>query len=573
MLQIKLKHLKHLSRGTEACLCAWKIAIIILFVLIVACAHNTLQMEAHMTGSVNPLMMVLPKPKSLITKDGIFVFNGNCAIAAKGCALRVAEQLKLDLHKYPQFNLSISEGGNIILVCDAVQKYDESYNITIEPSKITISAASEKGLFWATRTLLQIIMHAKQLSEKSSLALPCAEICDEPAFHWRGLNLDCARHFISKEYLLRTIDVLALYRMNVLHLHLTDDQGWRLEIKKYPRLTEIGAWRKQKNKMYGGFYTQREMKEIIEYAAKHHVMVVPEIDMPGHVQAALASYPHLSCTGENIEVSTRWGIHKDVLCLGKESTFEFVTNVLDEVCELFPSKYIHIGGDECLTLRWKRCAYCQKRIQKEKLPNEKALLGYFIKRVAEYLSSKGKILIGWDEIAEWDLPKQVMMQAWRSFTKAENAAANGYDTIVSPTSHCYFDYGITYTGLERVYSFFPIPPMLPLGDEHRIVGSEACMWTEFAPEHKIDRMLYPRLIVFSETIWSPLPRDNFGKFVIRLRAQYPLLKEMGIQFGPESECYFSRLRYNGRMLKVLLSILVNDFEAAMENLKHYQPTQ
>ncbi|MCX7679853.1 MAG: beta-N-acetylhexosaminidase [Spirochaetes bacterium] len=543
----------------------------VFFMIVLASAHHAIEPNEQMHCKINPLTCILPAPKSVILQGGVFILPTTSAISAKGCAHRVVDQFIADVNKFTKCNFINAKGGNIIFLCDGVQNDDESYRITIDPSRITISATTERGLFWGSRSFLQLIIHAARNCE-NVISIPCAQIYDEPAFRWRGLNLDCARHFMSKEYIFKTIDVLSLYRMNVLHLHLTDDQGWRVEIKKYPLLTEIGAWRKQNGKKYGGFYTQKEIKEIVEYANRRHVLVVPEIDMPGHVQAAIASYPHLSCMGEKIEVSTRWGIHKDVLCVGKESTFDFVKDVLDEAIALFPSKYFHIGGDECLTLRWKRCEYCQMRIKNENLPNEKALHGYFVTRVASYLKLKGKILIGWDEIAESNLPENAVVQSWRGFKGAEIAAASGCKAIVSPTSHCYFDYGLTYTGLKKVYSFSPIPPMLPFGDEHLIMGSEACMWTEFAPEGKVDYMLYPRLLVLSEALWSSSQRKNFNEFLPRLRAQYPLLTALKVSYGPESEHYLWRLRYVARTIKIFFTILFHDPEAAWENLTHYHET-
>ncbi len=522
---------------------------------------------------MNPLMMIVPKPASVAIKEGVFVLMRNCAIYGKGEAREIAAILaeEINARVHIPVNQSAKQGTISLTVGSTRNEEDESYRISITPTAIRLSSSSKAGLFRASRTFLQILLLARIHHNPGDVQIPCGEIYDAPAFRWRGLNLDCVRHFISKDYLLRTIDVLALYRMDVLHLHLTDDQGWRLEIKKYPKLTEIGAWRKRGTTVYGGFYTQREMKEIIEYAAQRHILIVPEIEMPGHAQAAIAAYPHLSCTGAPIEVSTRWGIHKDVYCAGKDDTFHFLEDVLDEIIAIFPSKYIHVGGDECLTLRWKRCPFCQKRMRDEGIADEKSLQGYFLRRIESYLKSKGKILIGWDEIIEGGLPENAVVQSWRGFKGAEFAASSGHHTIVSPTSHCYFDFGLTYTGLEKVYSFSPIPPMLPLGDEKHILGSEACMWTEFTPEDKIDAMLYPRLIVLSEALWSHPAGKNYSEFLTRLRGHYPLLASFAIHVGAESESYFSRIRYNARMAGVFFSILRRDPEAAWENLTHYQP--
>ncbi len=548
----------------------WYFFAIIIVVLFLAC--RLFPLKGGSPAPMNTLTLLLPKPTSVVVHEGSFTFSGDCSVSGKGEAQRITAMFTKEINALLHLNINSSAKRKIVLAIDGLTgEDDESYRISITPTAIHLSASSQAGLFRASRTLLQICMIARAHQSAGEIQIPSAEITDKPAFHWRGLNLDCARHFLSKEYLLRTIDVLALYRMNVLHLHLTDDQGWRLEIKKYPKLTETGAWRKENGKKYGGYYTQREMKEIIEYAAQRHILIVPEIDMPGHTQAAIASYPQLSCTGQAIEVSTRWGIHKDVLCVGKESTFDFIRDVLDEVVELFPSKYIHIGGDECLTLRWKRCPLCRKRMHDEGISDERKLQGYFLRRIESYLKSKDKILIGWDEIIEGGLPENAVVQSWRGFKGAEFAASTGHNTIVSPTSHCYFDYGLTYTDLEKVYSFSPIPPMLPLGDEKHILGSEACMWTEFTPESKIDSMLYPRLIVLAETLWSHTAGKNYSEFLTRLRGHYSLLASLGIHVGAESESYFARIRYNARMAGIFFSILIRDPEAAWENLTHYQP--
>jgi hexosaminidase len=524
-------------------------------------------------SSMNTALLILPRPQSVSLNEGMFYVDEHCFISGTGKAHICAQTLAEDITKQTGFRIGINEkNARIFLLIEGTpKKRDESYRISIAPNTVRISSASENGLFRASRTFLQLVMLSRMRTASARIELPCAEISDHPAFAWRGLNLDCVRHFISKEYIKRTIDVMALYRMNVLHLHLTDDQGWRLEIKKYPKLTEIGAWRESGGKKYGGYYTQDDMKEIIAYAARRRILIVPEIEMPGHAQAAIASYPNLSCTGKPIGVSTRWGIHKDVFCAGKEETFSFLHDVLDEVIELFPSPYIHVGGDECLTLQWKRCPHCRKRMRDEGIADEKALQGYFIGRIASYVTSKGKTIIGWDEIIEGGLPEDAIVQSWRGFGGAEFAASSGRDTIVSPTSHCYFDYGLTYTNLEKVYSFSPIPRMLPLGDESHILGSEACMWTEFVPEETIDHMLYPRLLALSEALWTHPHTKDFNEFIARLRAHYLLCESLGITVGPESESYFSRLRYNARMAGVFFSILMRDPEAAWENLTHYQP--
>ncbi|MCH7812843.1 MAG: beta-N-acetylhexosaminidase, partial [Planctomycetes bacterium] len=324
---------------------------------------------------------------------------------------------------------------------DSAFQTEERYALTVERKHITLRAVTPQGLFRGVQTLKQLLppTFAATTGQPSAgpWQIPCAVIEDQPRYRWRGLLLDCCRHFMTKEFVKRYIDLLAYHKMNVLHWHLTEDQGWRIEIKKYPKLTEIGAWRGQGDERYGGFYTQDDIREIVAYAASRYVTVVPEIEMPGHSVAALAAYPELSCTGGPFEVSTRWGVHADVYCAGNDQTFAFLEDVLSEVIELFPSEFIHIGGDECPKRRWKQCAKCQARIKAEGLADEHALQSYFIRRMEKFLNAKGKRLIGWDEILEGGLAPNATVQSWRGMKGAVAAAGAGHDVISSPTSHCY----------------------------------------------------------------------------------------------------------------------------------------
>jgi hexosaminidase len=413
----------------------------------------------------------------------------------------------------------------------------ESYHLLIDSTNLTIYGTDAAGVFRGIQTVRQLLPSAFHKKEQhAAWALPSVTINDSPAFKWRGMLLDCCRHFFSKDVIKQYIDLLAYYKMNVLHWHLTEDQGWRIAIDKYPKLTEIGAWRKgEDGKPYGGFYTKEDIKEIVAYAQERHIMIVPEIELPGHSQAAIAAYPHLSCTGAQLEVGTKWGVFKDVYCTGNDSTFQFLEAVLTEVIDLFPSEYIHIGGDESPKYRWEHCSKCQKRIKDEQLKDEDELQSYFIKRMATFLESKSKKLIGWDEILEGGLAPNAIVQSWRGMGGALEAANQDHYAISSPTSHAYFDYKLDAIDLEKVYSFNPIPKELA-SEKHRfILGGECNMWTERVPNPQVlDQKVFPRLLAMAEVLWSAPKERNYADFYQRVQTQYPTLDAFGVQYGAET---------------------------------------
>jgi hexosaminidase len=393
--------------------------------------------QAQTAGGKSSLP-IIPRPTRAVVKPGFFesaqkpevVFkNGNkevSALAAYINAIWDKGPAANPKAAAPETARAKASAASLRLDLDPSLKRlgDEGYRLKVGRRRIDISAPRPAGLFYGIQTLRQLGLGAGPV--------PCAEIEDSPRFAWRGMLLDCCRHFMSLDTVKKYIDLLAGYKMNVFHWHLTEDQGWRLEIKRYPRLTEVGAWRIQNGKRYGGFYTQDEVREVVAYAAARHVTVVPEIEMPGHAVAAIAAYPELSCTGKPIAVETHWGIFNDVFCPGKESTFEFIQNVLDEVCELFPSTYIHIGGDECPKHYWKTCPDCQARIKAEGLKDENELQGYLTRRVDKYMLAKGRRIIGWDEILEGGVSKTAVVQSWRGLAGAVAAAALGNPVISSP---------------------------------------------------------------------------------------------------------------------------------------------
>ncbi len=409
----------------------------------------------------------------------------------------------------------------------------EGYRLVITENQIRIVAGEPAGAFYAVQTLRQLLPTAIESRTKlpgGSWIVPCLEITDCPRFPWRGMLLDSARHFLTKDFVKRYIDLLAMHKMNILHWHLTDDQAWTVEIKQYPLLTEKGAFRSSGENRHGGFYTQDDIREIVAYAKDRFVTIVPEIEMPGHAMAALACFPELSCTAGPFEVATRPGIFEDVFCAGNDKVFEFLQNVLTEVFELFPSPYIHIGGDECPKVRWKACPKCQGRIQSEKLKNEEELQSWFIKRMETFIVSKNKKLIGWDEILEGGLAPSATVQSWRGLDGAVAAASQGHDVVCSPTSHCYIDYDYETTSLEKIYSFEPVPPSLTPEQAKHILGGECNMWTDRTPQEQIDLFAFPRAAALAEVLWSPAALRNWENFQSRWNGHAIRMDRLGVHY-------------------------------------------
>jgi hexosaminidase len=489
-------------------------------------------------------LSIIPQPEKATVRPGFFAVGQRPDILVKGQNAEVvnlttflAQAWKDNTGDLPEIRKRPSEvRSSARITLEIVQSPktlgDEGYRLKISPRSIGISALKPAGLFYGIQTLRHLMAGQKQI--------PCAEIQDRPRFAWRGMLLDCCRHFMSLETVKRYIDLLAYHKMNVFHWHLTEDQGWRLEIKRYPRLTEVGAWRTQNGKRYGGFYTQEQVKEIVAYAKSRHVTVVPEIEMPGHSVAALAAYPEYSCTGKPIAVETHWGIFNDVFCPGKESTFEFVQNILDEVCTLFPSTYIHIGGDECPKYYWKTCPDCQARIKAEGLKDENELQGYFTRRIDKYMQTKGRRIIGWDEILEGGVSPTSVVQSWRGLEGAVAAAKQGNPVISSPWHGTYFycpqvpeEVRINYTtlnSLEKAYAFNPVPAELTPEQAHLVMGGECCLWAEYTQEFEVDPQMFPRLCAFAEAVWSPATTKDFAAFSARLNEHYPRLGALGVDY-------------------------------------------
>lgn len=490
--------------------------------------------------SASAQVSLVPKPQQIKYFDGSFTLNSETTIFFQKESEAVGKYLQDYLKKNFEAELSLTQTETrqqiklFLRDVENINNNPEGYHLIINKDQILIEAKDNRGLFYGVQTLKQIIFSSQISPKDKAIKFPCIEIYDYPKFQWRGLNLDCCRHFMSKDFIKRYIDLLAFQKMNILHWHLTEDQGWRIEIKKYPELTQIGAFRKYDDgSVYGGFYSQDDIKEIVQYAQSRFITVVPEIEMPGHSTAAIATYPQLSCTGGPFEVGTLWGVYKDIYCAGNEKTFEFLENVLSEVIELFPSKYIHIGGDEAPKDRWQNCEKCQLRIKEENLADEHELQSYFIKRIEKFLNSKGKEIIGWDEILEGGLAPGATVQSWRGTKGAIDAAKMNHDVIVSPTSHCYFDYPIETTDVPKVYCFNPIPDELTDEEAKHVLGSEGNMWTEYAPQHLIDYRLFPRLTALAEVLWTYPKERNYDEFSTRLKTFYNMLDDMNVNYNFE----------------------------------------
>ena len=438
----------------------------------------------------------------------------------------------------------------------------EAYSILVSPANAVIRASGLNGVLYALQTLRQMLpaeIYGDKPAENRKWVLPCCFISDSPRFAYRGMHLDSARHFWSIGEVKRYLDVMAMYKLNRFHWHLTDDQGWRIEILSYPLLSQISCWREgtmigrdfssNDGIRYGGFYTQDEIREVVAYAADRGITVVPEVDLPGHMLAVLAAYPELGCTGGPYAAWTVWGVSDQVLCAGKEATFRFLEAVLSEVADLFPGEYIHIGGDECPKGEWEKCPDCQARIRElglrgdARFSAEQYLQNYVTRRIQDFLAAKGKKIIGWDEILEGEPAPGATVMSWRGADGGRQAAALGFDAIMTPNSHCYFDYyqaedgageplGIGgFVPVEKVYALDPLEGIAP-EHAHRILGVQANLWTEYiaTPEH-LEYMLLPRLLALSEVQWCRPEQRDPGRFLRVMRErQYAVLEAAGYNY-------------------------------------------
>ena len=447
-------------------------------------------------------------------------------------------------------NENIEQENWIAITIDSSQNHlgAEGYKLTIQERKIEIISTSKNGAFYGFQTFIQLIFSSKQIKiseEVNFFEIGCLEITDNPRFKWRGFMLDVARHFHDIGTIKRILDLLALMKMNIFHWHLTDDQGWRIEIKKYPKLIEIGSKRKDskvggriskkyRGEPHEGYYTQEEVKDVIKYAQARFIKIIPEIEIPGHSSAAIAAYPELSCRNQKIEVQTKYGIFSNVFCSGKESTFEFLKNVIDEIAQLFPSDVIHIGGDEVLKKEWKKCEHCKKRRKKENLESAGKLHSYITKRIGDYLNKIGKRMMGWNQILDDSIDRNTIVQWWMGGRKKVlNYINTGGEVVISKFFRLYLDYSYFMTPLRKTYSFKPIPKGVKREKHNNILGIESPLWTEWVPDkEKLYWQILPRLAAVSEVGWTQEKRKNYKSFESRFLRFSKILDMLEINYAP-----------------------------------------
>ncbi|MBS1681256.1 MAG: family 20 glycosylhydrolase [Bacteroidetes bacterium] len=510
------------------------------------------------TSFAQSVVSIIPQPVKLELKYGTFVIDQQTAVRYKNRNLKAAAGLLssairtisgIELNQKPTDKKSIS----LILVNEAGLG-NEGYRLSVRPEGVTIQANRYAGVVYGIQSLLQTL---PAIRTNAQLQVPCMEVTDYPRFAWRGMHLDVSRHFFSPEVIKEYIDLMVTYKMNTFHWHLVDDPGWRIEIKKYPKLTQVGAWRADRldtewrsrtqakegePATYGGYYTQKQIKEIVAYATQRNITIVPEIEMPGHSAAALASYPQFSCT-QQPQLPMTGGDYTNIssnFCAGNDESFQFLEDVLTEVIELFPSEYVHIGGDEVDKSPWRKCARCQARIKNENLKNEDELQSYFIKRIEKFLISKNKKMIGWDEILEGGLAPQAMVMSWRGEAGGIEAAKMNHNVVMTPGVPCYFDHYQDdpateplaiggFNSLKRVYDYEPIPKELNAQQANYVLGAQANLWTEWisTTEH-LEYMVLPRMLALAEVVWSPSAAKNWNNFNERLRYHFSSFEQKGL---------------------------------------------
>lgn len=522
---------------------------------------------------------IIPKPMNLELNQGHFELDSNVGLLYNEDFQVSGEFLKNYIERDTLIKLKSEKNIRNISFIKDFNVEQEGYYIQITPNDILIGASMDIGAFYAIQTLRQLLpvgFENKTFQEPKAV-IKCLTILDEPRFSYRGMHLDVCRHMFSVEFIKKYIDALAMLKMNTFHWHLTDDQGWRIEIKQYPKLQEIASYRsgtivghhpgtENDNEKHGGFYTQEEIKEVVDYASEKYVTVIPEIEMPGHASAAIAAYPFLSCFPEKPTeipneimskesqlqqengriklVQETWGVFDDIFCAGKDSTFTFLENVLDEVAVLFPSKYIHIGGDEAPKKHWEQCQNCQKRMKDMELKNEHELQSYFITRIEKYLNNKGKEIIGWDEILEGGLAPNATVMSWRGEEGAVEAAKQHHKVILTPNNYCYFDHYQSedtdneplaiggFTPLDEVYGYDPIPEGLNLEEAKYVLGAQGNVWTEYILTSKdVEYMVFPRILAMSEVDWTFLENKDYQDFEKRVKVFFQRLDALGINYA------------------------------------------
>ena len=501
---------------------------------------------------------IIPAPQSLLVKPGYFTMDPSTVISNADDFTHSADFLKsfLEVKTNRSWETKYATENVILFEYDASITAAEAYTLESNAQQILIKASTDAGAFYAVQTLIQLLpFELEKPVPTHPIHLPAVSIKDQPRFSYRGMHLDVSRHLFDVKFIKKYIDAMAMLKMNSFHWHLTDDQGWRIEIKKYPKLQEIAAYRDSTlighyndsprlyaDKKYGGFYTQEDVREVIAFAKARHINIIPEIEMPGHAQAAIAAYPELGCTGKEIGVATEWGVFEDIYC-PSEATFTFLENVLDEVMELFPSSYIHIGGDEAPKTQWKTSAIAQQVIQENGLKDEAELQSYFIQRMEKYVNSKGRNIIGWDEILEGGLAPNATVMSWRGTTGAVEAAKAGHDVIMTPTSHSYFDYYQSenddeptaiggFLPLEKVYHFQPIPKELTAEEAKHILGPQGNIWTEYmTTSDQVEYMAFPRMLAMSEVAWTAAENKDYTSFINRVEYFHKKMDALDINYA------------------------------------------
>lgn len=528
-----------------------KVIIIVISIIICSCSNNITNHKYKLVVNTEIDYPIIPKPVSLTINKGKFVLDSNVQILVNDKLQKEGLYLSNLIHELTKTKITVTESsnieGNITLSIDKNIQHEEGYILSISHHQIIISGKTAKGVFYGIQSLSQIIPLKNNATD---ILIPSAIIKDNPRFTYRGMHLDVARHFFPVSFIKKYIDILAMHKMNTFHWHLTEDQGWRIEIKKYPKLTSIGSNRKETiighgntwnkgvakydGKPHEGFYTQKDVKEIVAYANDRHITIIPEIELPGHSLAAISAYPELGNTGEQYEVGTRWGVFSEIYA-PTEKTFKFLEDVLTEVIALFPSKLIHIGGDEAPKKQWKESEYAQKLIKKEGLKDEHELQSYFIKRIEKFLNSKGRNIIGWDEILEGGLAPNATVMSWRGEKGGIHAAKMNHHVIMTPTQFCYFDFYQTKdreneplaiggnTTVENVYSYEPTPKELTFEESKYILGAQGNVWSEYMSTSKqVEYMVLPRITALSEVVWSEKKHKNWNDFKNRLQQIYKI---------------------------------------------------
>jgi len=506
---------------------------------------------------------IIPKPLHQQILSGVTSISAKTKVISSEALLTTANYLSALLSNAFDDKIEVVVGKTasencILLVTDDNIKGDEEYKLLVDGGKIIISGRTARGVFYGIQTLRQMLPASIESGEEklSEIQINNILINDKPRFKYRGMHLDVGRHLFPVDFIKKYIDLIAMHKMNVFHWHLTEDQGWRIEIKKYPKLTEIGAYRNETiigkqtkdnhnydGKRYGGFYTQEEIKEIVAYAQERFVDIIPEIEMPGHSLAALASYPELGCEQKGYKVATHWGVYKDVYC-PSEKTFKFLEDVIDEVVELFPAKYIHVGGDECPKDAWKKSKLAQDLIKKEGLKDEHELQSYFITRMEKYINSKGKQIIGWDEILEGGLAPNAAVMSWRGEKGGIEAANQDHFVVMTPGNYCYFDHYQSnkkekeplaiggYTPVKEVYGYNPVPKELSKDKEKYILGAQGNVWTEYmSTTEYVEYMILPRMTALSEVLWTPAENKSWSDFKKRMGTFRKRYDALGLNYA------------------------------------------